>query len=79
MIDYKKEYKKIGNKPVSKLTNDDKYVIFKHYESKAVDSFQDAIHYAEECGIRHLEDLMTTAKCMVFDVEDKGIDIGGMD
>ena len=77
-MDYNKEYKKIGNKPVNKLTNDDKYILFKYYESKACDSFQDAIAYAEECGIRHLEDLMTTAKCMVFDVEDKGIDIGSM-
>jgi len=77
-MDWKKEYEKIGNKPVPELTNEDKYIIFKYYESKAVDNFQDAIGYAEECGIRHLEDLMTTAKCMVFDVEDKGIDIGSM-
>ena len=78
-MDYNKEYEKIGNKPVNELTNDYKYIIFKYYESKAVDSFQAAISYAEECGLRHLEDLMTTAKCMVFDVEDKGINIGSMD
>ncbi len=77
-MDYNKEYKKIGNKPVNELTNDDKYILYKYYESKAVDNFQYAIDYAEECGIRHLEDVMTTAKMMVFDVEDKGINIGSM-
>ena len=77
-MDYNKEYKKIANKRIGDLTNDDKYILYKYHESKAVDNFQYAIDYAEECGIRHLEDVMTTAKMMVFDVEDKGIRIGSM-
>ena len=78
MTNYKKEYEKIGNKPISELTYKDKDVLYNYYISKAVDSFNMALDYAEECGIRELENIMVTAKMMVFDVEDKGIDIGNM-
>ena len=60
------------------LTDADNYILYKYHESKAVDNFQWAFGYAGECGIKHLKDIMTTAKMMVSDVEDKGIDIGGM-
>ena len=77
-MDYNKEYKKIGNKPVSELTYKDKDVLYNYYLGKARDNFGMALDYAEECGIRELEDVMSEAKSMVFEVEDKGIDIGGM-
>ena len=77
-MDYKKEYKKIGNKPVSELTLKDKDVLYNHYIREARSCFDMALGYAEECGISELEDVMSEAKMMVFDVEDKGIDIGGM-
>ena len=77
-MDYKKEYDKIGNKPVSELTYADKDVLYNYYLAKARDNFGMALDYAEECGISELEEVMSEAKSMVFDVEDKGIDIGGM-
>jgi len=77
-VDYNKEYKKIGNKPVSELTYKDKDVLYNYYLGKARDNFGMALDYAEECGIRELEDVMSEAKSMVFEVEDKGIDIGRM-
>ena len=79
MTDYKKEYKKIGNKPVSELTYKDKDVLYNYYIREARDNFGMALDYAEECGITELEEVMSEAKSMVFDVEDKGIDIGSMD
>ena len=78
MRDWIKEYEKIGNKPVSELTYKDKDVLYNYYLSKARDNFGMALDYAEECGIRELEQVMSEAKSMVFDVEDKGIEIGGM-
>ena len=78
MIDYDKEYKKIGNKPVNELTLKDKDVLYNYYLRKAIDDFGTALGYAEECGIKELENMMYEAKSMCFDVEDKGIDIGGM-
>jgi hypothetical protein len=78
MIDYKKEYKKIGNKGVMDLTLKDKDVLYNYYLREAIDSFQNALGYAEECGIRELENMMYEAKSMCFEVEDKGIHIGIM-
>ena len=75
--DQKDRLKEIGNKPVSQLTFEDKELLYDDYVRKFKDDFGWALDYAEETN--QLEDLMTEAKCLVFDVEDKGIDIGGMD
>ena len=77
-MDYKKEYEKIGNKPVSELTYKDKDILYNYYIREARSCFDMALGYAEECGIGELEDVMSEVKMMVFDVEDKGIDIGSM-
>ena len=78
MIDYNKEYKKIGNKPVNELTLKDKNVLYNYYLRKAKDDFDTALEYAEECGVEEVENMMHEAKSMVFDVEVKGIRIGRM-
>ena len=78
MIDYKKEYEKIANKGVMDLTLKDKDVLYNYYLRKAIDDFGTALGYAEECGIKELENMMYEAKSMCFDVEEKGINIGGM-
>ena len=78
MIDYKKEYKKIANKGVMDLTLKDKDVLYNYYLWKAIDDFGTALGYAEDCGDEALKDMMYEAKSMCFDVEEKGIRIGGM-
>ena len=77
-MDYKKEFKKIGNKRVMDLTLEDKDVLYNYYLREAIDSFSTALGYAEECGIGELKNMMYEAKSMCFDVEDKGINIGSM-
>jgi|TARA_Y100000310_G_scaffold315511_1_gene366143 hypothetical protein len=77
-MDYKKEYKKIGNKRISDLTLKDKDVLYNYYLREAIDNFGTALGYAEECGIKELKDMMYEAKSMCFDVEEKGIRIGSM-
>ena len=78
MVDYEKEYKKIGNKPVNELTLKDKDICYNYYLRKAIDDFGTALGYAEDCGDEALKDMMYEAKSMCFDVEEKGIRIGGM-
>ena len=77
-MDYKKEYKKIGNKRISELTPKDKDICYNYYLREAIDNFSTALGYAEECGVEELENMMHEAKSMCFDVEEKGINIGGM-
>ena len=77
-MDYKKEYKKIGNKGVMDLTPKDKDICYNYYLREAIDNFSTALGYAEECGDEALKDMMYEAKSMCFDVEEKGIRIGGM-
>ena len=78
MIDYDKEYKKIGNKPVNELTLEDKNILYNYYLRKAIDNFGTALGYAEECGVEELENMMYEAKSMCYDVEVLGIRIGSM-
>ena len=78
MMDYKKEYKKIGNKGVMDLTPKDKDICYNYYLREAIDNFSTALGYAEECGDEALKDMMYEAKSMCFDVEEKGIRIGSM-
>ena len=78
MVDYEKEYNKIANKGVMDLTPKDKYILYNYYLRKAIDDFSTALGYAEECGVKELENMMHEAKSMCFDVEEKGIEIGGM-
>ena len=77
-MDYKKEFKKIGNKGVMDLTLKDKDICYNYYLRKAIDDFGSALGYAEDCGDEALKDMMYEAKSMVFDVEEKGINIGSM-
>ena len=77
-MDYKKEYEKIGNKPVRELTSEDRMVCFKYHLEMTKDNFGWALSNAEDCGFECLEELMDEAKSMLFDVEDKGVDIGSM-
>jgi len=78
MRDIKKEYDKIKNKGVMDLTLKDKDILYNYYLIEAKDSFDTALGYAEECGVEELQNMMYEAKSMVFDVEVKGIRIGGM-
>ena len=68
--------KQVLKKPMSELTLKDKEILYEYYLNEAKDNFGMALDYAEELG--KLKELMVDAKCLVFDVEDKGIEIGGM-
>ena len=77
MSDLKKKYDAIGkNKPMNKLTSDDKKVLVKWHLMEAKDNFGMALMFAEDLGYDMLKEAMSDAKDMVFDVEEKGIDIG---
>ena len=78
MRDWTKEYEKIGNKPVRELTSEDRMVCFKYHLEMTKDNFGWALSNAEDCGFECLEELMDSMKSMLFDVEDKGVDIGSM-
>ena len=75
-IAFKLVLKQVLKKPMSELTLKDKEILYEYYLNEAKDSFSMALDYAEETN--QLEGLMTEAKCLVFDVEDKGVEIGGM-
>ena len=77
-MDYKKEYEKIGNKPVRELTSADRLVCFKYHLEMTKDNFGWALSNAEDCGYECLEELMDDVKDMLFDIEDKGVNIGSM-
>ena len=78
MRDWKKEYEKIGNKPVRELTSEDRMVCFKYHLEMTKDNFGWALSNAEDCGFECLEELMDDVKGMLFDIEDKGVNIGSM-
>ena len=77
-MDYKKEYEKIGNKLVRELTSADRLVCFKYHLEMTKDNFGWALSSAEDCGYECLEELMDDVKDMLFDIEDKGVNIGSM-
>ena len=78
MRDWKKEYEKIGNKPVRELTSADRLVCFKYHLEMTKDNFGWALSNAEDCGYECLEELMDDVKDMLFDVEDNVDGIGRM-
>ena len=82
-MDYKslrEEYNnRVGKIPINQLTIEDKKIVFEYHLQEAIDNFQTALFTADELDYTYYERLMSEAKSMVFDVEDKGIDIGSMD
>jgi len=79
MRDWKKEYEKIGNKPVAELTSADKMVCFKYHLDMMRDNFFWALSDADDCGFECHEELMSEVKSMMFEVGDKGVEIGSID
>ena len=72
----KMEIAEIMGKPYNSLTTEDKGKLYNYYLEKAKDSFSQALDMAKDTG--NLEDLMTETKCLVFDVEEEGVQIGSM-
>ena len=79
MKDWTKEYEKIANKPVKKATSEDKMVCFKYHLEQAKNNFFWALSNAEDCGYECLEELMDETKSMMFEVSDRGVDMGRFD
>ena len=77
--DIDKKYKKVGNKRVSELTDDDRLVIALHHMYQAQSEFQFGLMTAEELDDKELlQEFMYVAKSMIFDVEALGVIIGSM-
>ena len=66
--------KEIMNKPMSRLTVDDKKALYKHYRNELDNMFSQANDYA--LGFDEKDALKDDLKSFLYTLEEQGIDIG---